>query len=256
VHHRSIRRGRRRIGQLSDEPGAPQLDGSSAAGLGPRYSPAGPAVRLGAVDRHDDRTDSATPVAEVSGIGQPRRATGFARSVRLEGRTDADFNGGDFHTEKGRTRPATACAGCTADDCIRATGTLVIDFRAPTRVTVPSVADFPNLTPCQVRRVRAAIDNVLKPHEQQHVRAFGRYDGTVTRPFDLTLCRDAFDARIQAMVDAIEAPRRKAAQDASDALDPFFFDVDIDCTEPVAPPPGGRRAAADLTSAGNEEGSA
>ena len=34
------------------------------------------------------------------------------------------------------------------------------------------------------------------------------------------------------MFDDLESGRRQAAQDASDALDPFHFTVDIDCEEP------------------------
>ena len=73
-----------------------------------------------------------------------------------------------------------------------------------TTVTLPSVSDFPGLTPCQQRRVQHAIDTVLAPHEQQHVKAFRRYNGTTRRAFDLTVCRDQFDSAIQSMFEAEE----------------------------------------------------
>ena len=76
-----------------------------------------------------------------------------------------------------------------------------------------------------------AIDNVLAPHEQQHVSAFNTYRGTTNRQFDLTLCRNEFDATIRSMVESEESARRSAAQAASDALDPFHFDVDLDCED-------------------------
>jgi hypothetical protein len=120
-----------------------------------------------------------------------------------------------------------------------------------TSVTLPSVSDFPGLTPCQQRRVQDAIDNILAPHEQEHVRAFETYNGTTRPAFDLTLCRSEFDGAIQRMFDAEAQARRAAAQAASDALDPFHFDVDLNCEEPgasaggmpatlvaAAPPPG------------------
>jgi hypothetical protein len=92
------------------------------------------------------------------------------------------------------------------------------------------VADFPNLTPCQQQRVQNAIDTVLAPHEQEHVAAFQRYNGTISTPFNLTICRSRFNAEIQAMHNAIESSQRSSAQGASDALDPFSFDVDINCS--------------------------
>jgi hypothetical protein len=248
VHQRSVRRRRSVVRRRPDEASAADANPGPATIPEPRYPIAGPAVRLGGAAHDPGRaaaTSGPSAVPAIHGTGTARRDTAYGGSVRLQGRTDADFNGGDFHTEKGRTRPATGCAGCGADDCIRATGKLVIDFRAPTRVTLPHVSDFPNLTPCQVRRVQAAITNVLAPHEQRHVRAFSRYDGTVTRSFDLTLCRDAFDSRIQSMVEAIEQPRRATAQAASDALDPFFFDVDIDCTEPPPSTKPAKKASLD-----------
>lgn len=76
-----------------------------------------------------------------------------------------------------------------------------------------------------------AITNVLAPHEQQHITAFRTYNGTTHTPFDLTLCRGEFEARIQAMHDTAENARRAAAQAASDALDPFAFEVDLHCED-------------------------
>ena len=164
----------------------------------------------------------------VSGEGVPAHAIAYGLS--LQGRTDADFSS-SFSTENGQTRPATSCAECAADECIRATGTLVSTFQVATTVTLPSVDDFPNLTPCQRDRVRSAITNVLAPHEQRHVTAFQTYNGTVRRPFNLTLCQSDFEARIQAMHDGIEAPRQAAAQARSDSLDPFNFEVDLNCQD-------------------------
>lgn len=48
---------------------------------------------------------------------------------------------------------------------------------------------------------------------------------------DLTICRTDLDASIQALHDSIEGPRQSAAQAASDALDPFEFEVDLDCED-------------------------
>jgi hypothetical protein len=253
-----VRRIRRR---LVDAEG-PAVTGVSSEEAGsPRYRTAGPALKLEGSERNlaaRSITASRGPESEpatFAGTGEPASAVpGHANSVRLEGRTDADFNGGAFRTVGGRTRPATGCDACGADACQRATGRLVITFAVRTTVTLPT--PDPSLTPCQLARVRNAIRTVLAPHEQQHVRAFKTYEGTVTKPFDLTLCHDDFDAAIQRMAEAEEGPRKTAAQAASDALDtpPFFFDVDLDCEDPTPPPrrPAPRASATAPVATGHE----
>jgi hypothetical protein len=183
------------------------------------------------------------------GQGAPSHAIAFNRRgpLRLRGRTDATYDGGRFQTQNVTVRPGADCTGCSGRNCVHVTGTLEATYSVSTSVTLPRVADFPGLTPCQQRRVQDAIDNVLAPHEQEHVRAFEQYNGTTRRAFDLTLCRSEFDGAIQRMFEAEEQARRAAAQAASDALDPFHFDMDLDCEEPQAAPEGLpiRSAAAD-----------
>jgi hypothetical protein len=169
---------------------------------------------------------------QTSGRGDPSQDSAMANNVRLQGRTDATFDGGAFETEHVRVSAADGCACGDGDPCIRARGILVARFHVATTVTLPRVADFPDLTPCQRTRVQRAITTILAPHEQQHVQAFRQYNGITRTPFDVTLCRSEFDSTIQSMFDTQESARRAAAQAASDALDPFHFDVDIDCEEP------------------------
>lgn len=150
-------------------------------------------------------------------------------SIRLTGTTDP----GDFHfsaqTENLRTERAEGCGG---DDCVRIRGTLIASYWVSPTVTLPSVSDYPDLTPCQQRRVQDAIDNVLMPHEQAHVRAFQTYNGTTRRQFDVTIPRSAWtSAYLDQMIAPEQAARQQAAQNASDALDPFYFDVDLDCED-------------------------
>jgi hypothetical protein len=182
------------------------------------------------IDRAGEVGDSApAAVADVSGTGVETEVSAY--SVTLQGRTDATFSN-SFRTRNVRTRRAEGtCENCTGDDCVRVTGRLQSTFRVTTTVTLPSVNDFPDLTACQRRRVQSGITNVLAPHEQQHVRAFRTYNGVVTTPFDLTICRSDFDSRIQELHDSVESARRASAQAASDALDPFQFDVDLDCED-------------------------
>jgi hypothetical protein len=175
-----------------------------------------------------------TPVADVAGEGEKTQATAY--SVTLRGRTDANFSS-SFSTQDVVTTPGTGCNGCAGGDCVHARGTLVSTYTVSTTVTLPSVNDFPNLTPCQRQRVQDGITNVLAPHEQQHVSAFNTYNGTTRRPFDMTICRGAFDAAIQSMFNSEDSARQAAARALSNALDPFQFDVDLNCTEPDAGPP-------------------
>jgi hypothetical protein len=186
-----------------------------------------------------------TQMPTLAGQGEPEHVVAFNQRgpLRLRGRTDATYDGGRFETENVTVRPGKGCAGCRGRQCIRASGTLVAHYQVQTSVTLPSVSDFPGLTPCQQRRVQNAIDNILAPHEQEHVRAFETYNGAARRAFDLTLCRSEFDGAIQRMFNVEAQARRAAAQAASDALDPFHFDVDLDCEE-LAPE---RQGAAAVT---------
>lgn len=165
-------------------------------------------------------------LSAINGATAPAHGVGFG--LTLNGRTDCDYRS-RFTTVNTTATRATTCEGCTGDDCIHARGTLLSTFTAVTTVTLPRVSDYPNLTPCQVQRVQSAITNVLAPHEQQHVAAFRTYNGTVRTPFDFTGCRGELDGVLQSMHDGIEAPRQAAAQALSDALDPFTFDVDLNC---------------------------
>ena len=163
-------------------------------------------------------------------MGEPYDRVAYANSMRLQGRTNARFSN-SFTTQNVITTAATDCDGCAANQCIHATGTLQSTFQVSTTVTLPQVADFPTLTPCQQTRVQNAIDTVLAPHEQQHVAAFQTYIGIVFTPFDLTLCHGNFNTAIRALHTSLEASRQSVAQATSDALDPFQFDVDLNCAD-------------------------
>jgi hypothetical protein len=96
------------------------------------------------------------------------------------------------------------------------------------------MADYADYTPCQQRRIRDAINNELAPHEQQHVAAFRTYNGTVDTPIAMTGCRSELEGQVAAQAEEIhrgvEGPRRSSAQAASDALDPFVINPDLNCT--------------------------
>ena len=168
------------------------------------------------------------PLPEMAGEGEPDETVAYA-GLKLQGRTNARFSN-SFRTTNTTTAAGTGC-DCPPGQCVHVTGTLESTFTVTTTVTLPRVSDFPNLPACARQRVRDAIDTVLAPHEQQHVAAFATYNGTVSTPYDLTMCRSAVAGAIQALHNSLQSARRTAAQSASDSLDPFSFDVDLDCEE-------------------------
>jgi hypothetical protein len=168
---------------------------------------------------------------DVSGTGPAYHESLAGGSLRLEGRTDATFDGGAYETQNVRVARGSGCACGEGEDCLHVTGTLVARYHVTTTVTLPSVSDFPNLTACQRARVQDAITNILAPHEQQHVQAFRTYNGITRRRFDLTLCRSDFDSTIDSMFQTETSARESSARAASAALDPFHFDVDLDCED-------------------------
>ncbi len=181
-------------------------------------------------DVDDDQAD-VPPVHDVSGHGRPHTATAHAGGVVLRGKTNARFDGGSFHTANLSTEAGSACKASKAKDCVHITGQVVTTYKVTTSVSLPSLAQFKNLTPCQRQAVKDAIENRLAPHEQDHVSAFGQYNGTSSQDLDVTTCRAAFGNAVQQMVNTEERQRRADAQAASDALDPFQIDVDLDCED-------------------------
>jgi hypothetical protein len=164
-----------------------------------------------------------------------------AHGVKLKGKTHASFSN-NYKTKDLRTDPVLDENGKKTNQ-IHFTGTLLSTFKVATQVSLPSVWSFKGLTKCQRQRVQDAITNELAPHEQEHVAALKGYEGTVETPFDLTMTRKEFAKVMRQMHNDIEQGRRAEAQAASDALDPFEIDVDIDCVEPNEPKWGKPRAA-------------
>lgn len=173
---------------------------------------------------------SVDPVSNISAEGETDEVVAYAKSLRLQGRTNAQYHN-RFATLDVVTEPATECSGCPPRQCVHVTGILESTFTVTTTVTLPRVSNYRNLTPCQQERIQDTIDTVLAPHKQQHVDAFHTYDSTVSTPFDLTLCRNRFNSRIREMHNILQQSRRASAQGQSNALDSFVFDVDLDCTE-------------------------
>lgn len=191
-------------------------------------APAASEPSPGEVPAEGSKQAEQPPLPAIEDEGGPFPAVGRG-SVSLTGRTRASFRS-SFRVENERVEPGTSCDGCgRRNPCVHVTGNLVITFTVTTRVTLPRVPR--GLTACQRERVRAAIRDTLSPHEDQHVAAFETYNGTVTLPFDEEMCRSRYGRFIRTMARDEERTRRAEAQAASDALDPFNVDVDLDCTD-------------------------
>lgn len=182
-------------------------------------------------DETGEEPEPIEPLPDVEGQGEEHEAVAFGGdSIELRGRANAEYNGGSYHTENVATERGEGCASCgRGNPCIHVTGSLVTDYSVETEISLPTVPS--GLTPCQTIRAQEFIDSVLEPHEREHVAAFEQYNGSTSRPIDMTICRLGFESAITSMVEREEVPRRAAAQGASDALDPFNRQVDLDCEE-------------------------
>ncbi len=176
------------------------------------------------------------PNLSASGTGKPTSVTVFGggQNVTLEGETKGEYDGGSFKTKKIKAKKAVGCEGCEPEECFKITGTLASTFSVKTTVTLPSADDYPDLTKCQKQRVQSAITNKLSPHEQDHVRRFKKYNGSVNTPIDMTICQSEFDAKVQGMHDAVAKDRQDTVQADSDSIDPFNILVDLDCQDKPA----------------------
>lgn len=214
------------------------------------------AMRAGAVARHSkptkavaayrpgghlggdrgSRTAALLGLQQASGNGAVAQLLasydGGATNVSLHGRTWGNFDGGTSNVSKVKARRASGCE-CTGDDpCYEVTGVLAVTYRVDVTIEMPEVPS--GLTPCQERRVREFLRDVLGPHEQEHARRLRAYNGTTVRPFSAKDCgRDgamtAAQLKAQELHDA-EAAQRAADADASSlAIDPFQRTIDLDC---------------------------
>jgi hypothetical protein len=126
------------------------------------------------------------------------------------------------------------------DDKIDVSAKAVCTYVASVTINLPTVPG--NLTACQQKRVKDAIDNKLSPHEQQHKAAMKTFDGTYVEAFTLSqILRSTVNAELTAkaseIADAQHAVREAAAQKLSDDLDkpPFMITVDLDCEDEKKP---------------------
>lgn len=247
LQQRQYSSGLRRIQRMPEEneeqteppaPAAPQAAGPVADNETPPES-AAPGEAGPAKAEEEAAASKAEVVAEpmslpdFSTFGKPTTHTDFVNMVTFKGETEGTFDGGVGQTKNLKAVPAKGCEGCADSECFSVTGTLEITYHVSTTVTLPEVPA--GLTPCQEKRVREAIDTKIAPHEDQHVSAFGTYNGTVKLPINYKGCKEGLADFVQAMHDKDAAAREATARAKSAALDPFHVNVDLDCEEPAPP---------------------
>jgi hypothetical protein len=159
---------------------------------------------------------------------------GSGASVSLHGQTEPNFDNGTSKVTGIRAARSTGCDCSEGEPCYQVTGTITITYKADPVITMPDVPD--GLTPCQERRVRDFLRNVLGPHEQEHARRIRTYNGTTSRPFATKGCgkdaaMDAAKDKAQEMHDTENERRAKDADALSLAIDPFTKTIDLDCKD-------------------------
>jgi hypothetical protein len=160
--------------------------------------------------------------------GKGEATTEVEGGLALHGRTTARYNGGRWRIDQERASPTEGCDCPPPARCLHLTGNLVSTYAVTVTISMPSVPS--SLTPCQQRRVREFLRDVLRPHEEEHASRFRTYNGRTVIPLDLTGCGQAeLRARVTAIHDA-EATQRQANTDALSAqIDPFTREVNLDC---------------------------
>lgn len=104
--------------------------------------------------------------------------------------------------------------------CLHITGDLVSDYKVTVTITLPKIPK--GMSKCEREAVERAIEDDVKPHEEEHKTRFQTYNGRTTIPIDVTGCgKKAVRAQIQAIHDE-EARQRQADADAlSGGIDPW-----------------------------------
>lgn len=171
-------------------------------------------------------------------VYQNTRHYANCEGVSVQGFTDANY--GNSYSSSGSSTPGGACEGCTPEECVTNTGTVVSVFRANPQVSLPTVPS--GLNECEQAAVLNFINTTLLAHEQQHVAAFNSYAGTVTTPYTYVGCASGLEEHSRQIHERIETARKTSADLASASLDAGganIFSVTCDCPDPAPTPAPG-----------------
>jgi hypothetical protein len=177
---------------------------------------------------------------------------GGCDGLHLHGTADAAFSSkGSVQNQVSRARQGCDCEKGVR--CLHVTGTLVTNYAVSVTITMPPVPS--GLTDCERAHVRAFLQNVLRPHEEDHRTRFGTYNGQTRNPVDVTGCgKDDIAQQVQAIGDAEDAARQTAANALSGAIDPFVRSIDCsDCEKGSAAPHAGQGTGPDAGASADVE---
>jgi len=157
-------------------------------------------------------------------------------TIDENGVTNAVYNM-DFKFRDEKDDPAQTPDGTKPDDDkVTTSATVIVTMKVSVSINLPSVPT--NLSACQKKRVKDAIDNKLAPHEKAHEAAMKTYDAVVEESFTLPGIKradapTARKAKGKEIADRLKKEHQTAAQDASDKLDkpPFVINVDLNCED-------------------------
>jgi hypothetical protein len=166
---------------------------------------------------------------------------GGCDNLHLHGKTDATFDGGVGHVENQVATPVKDCGCEKGVQCFHVTGTLVTNYSVSVTITMPSVPS--GLTKCEQGKAQAWLDNVLRPHEEDHRTRFMTYNGQTKNPVDVTGCgQNDISNKVQAITDAEEPPRQAKAKALSEAIDPFARTFDCSDCDKAPPTPAAKQS--------------
>jgi hypothetical protein len=230
---------------ISGEDGTGCYEVSNDTPAGPGQTPApAPADQTLADQTAEDSEHVSLPPITFEREPSYFSLEGGCDGLHLHGKADATFSSNGSV----QNQVATAGKGCGCEkgvQCLHVTGTLVTNYSVSVTITMPPVPS--GLTDCEQAHVRAFLQNVLRPHEEDHRARFMTYNGQTKNPVDVTGCgSDDIAQKVQAIGDAEDAARQSAANARSGAIDPFVRNIDCsDCEKGSAAPHAGQGTGPD-----------
>ena len=176
-----------------------------------------------------DLKPDAAPLPEVSGTGIETELSAY--SLTLRGRTDATFSS-SFRTRNVRTSAATGCDNCADSECVHVTGTLESTFRVTTTRDVAERERLSRLDPLPASARARRHYQRARPARATACRRISHATTALSRRHSISPSAAPSSTRAsRTSTTRLTARRQSAARAASDALDPFQFDVDLDCQD-------------------------
>lgn len=163
----------------------------------------------------------------------PGVAVGHGRIGNLHGEAVPDFDGGKKSLENLKIAASTGCDCSGKQKCMLATATLTVKYNVKIKISMPPMPS--GLSACEQGVVRAFMNNVLRPHENEHKRLREGYNNTTRRKIEARGCssseaKSALDTEAETLHADEAAAREQDAISKSNGIDPFIRAFDTsDC---------------------------